>query len=77
MILRAWVVAAFAFLGLGFLTAANAQYSEGSCGGAYRGRDGASYPCSAKRKPVCEQSTGRCQCLERTECPGGKQREEW
>src|SRR5271163_4132109 len=45
MILR---VAVFAFLSLGFLTAANAQYSEGSCGGAYRGRDGDSYPCSAK-----------------------------
>ncbi len=58
------------------MTAANAQYVEGQCGGTYTGQDRATYPCDAKRKPVCQQDTGRCQCLEKKAC-GGKQDEEW
>jgi len=65
MIFRA-LAAAVAFLALA--TTADAQYAAGACGGIMRGYDGRQYPCEATRKPVCEQSTGRCVCLARREC---------
>lgn len=65
---------AFAFLTVVLSSAANAQYWEGACGGIMRGFNGRDYPCAANRKPVCEQSTGRCVCLEKIEC-GGKRDE--
>lgn len=52
------------------------EFIEGQCGGSYVGQDRGTYPCSEKRKPICQQSTGRCQCLERRAC-GGKQDEDW
>jgi hypothetical protein len=64
MILRILMAAAFTFVSL----AAKAQYAEGTCGGVMRGYDGRGYVCASDRKPVCEQSTGRCVCLLRTEC---------
>ncbi len=76
MIFRAFVIVVFGFLSLAFPNRANAQYSEGACGGSYRGQDGAGYPCGTNRRPVCQQGTGRCQCLERRAC-GGKQDEDW
>ena len=70
--------AACAFLSLAFADAANAQYfGGGQCGGSYTGQDGHSYTCGPNRRPFCQQGTGRCQCLERRDCPGGKQDEEW
>ncbi|VFU07748.1 conserved exported protein of unknown function [Methylocella tundrae] len=75
--LRVFIPVAYGFLGLAFLAAADFGYSEGACGGPYTGQDGASYTCGTNRKPNCQQGTGRCQCLERKECPGGKQDEEW
>ncbi len=74
MIVRAFIVVVFGFLGLA--SAANAQYAANQCGGSYTAQDGASYKCKNTRKPYCQQGTGRCQCLERREC-GGKQDEEW
>ncbi len=76
MISRAFLAAALICAPLAFADAATAQTVEGQCGGSYVGQDRASYPCAPIRKPVCQQSTGRCQCLERREC-GGKQDEEW
>jgi hypothetical protein len=38
------------------------------------GYDRRAYTCESGRKPVCEQSTGRCVCLLRTEC-GAKRNE--
>lgn len=76
MIFRVFVAAAFAFLSLAILSAANAQYSDGACGGVITGYDRRAYPCHPDRKPVCEQSTGRCVCLLRREC-GAKQNEGW
>lgn len=55
---------------------ARAQYWVGACGGAMRGYDGREYPCQSDRKPVCQQSTGRCVCLERREC-GGRHDQGW
>lgn len=63
-----FVAAALTITGLVGSSAANAQYSEGPCGGMMRGYDGREYTCPADRKPVCEQSSGRCVCLARTEC---------
>jgi len=51
-----------------FLVAQHAGYSEGACGGVMKGYDSRSYTCEPDRKPVCEQSTGRCVCLARREC---------
>lgn len=75
MILRAFF-AVLIFACLCFLSTARADY-EGQCGGAYRGQDGGTYACGPNRKPYCQQDTGRCQCLERRSCPGGKKDEEW
>jgi len=61
-------VAAACFLATAFLVADHAGFSEGTCGGVMRGYDSRSYTCEADRKPVCEQSTGRCVCLARREC---------
>jgi hypothetical protein len=69
-------VAAFALLGAAVFSNADAQYYEGQCGGMMRGYDGRQYPCEATRKPVCEQSTGRCVCLPRREC-GASRDEGW
>jgi hypothetical protein len=55
---------------------AKAQYWEGACGGAMRGYDGREYPCQQDRKPVCDQSSGRCVCLERRDC-GGRHDQGW
>ncbi|MDR3408216.1 MAG: hypothetical protein P4L68_06945 [Methylovirgula sp.] len=69
--------AIFAILSLLPLAPAEAQYppndqfSEGPCGGVMTGYDRRQYTCEANRKPVCEQSTGRCVCLLRRECGGG------
>ena len=67
-------LAVFAIFGLVPLSPAAAQYppndqfSEGPCGGVMAGYDRRQYTCEANRKPVCEQSTGRCVCLLRREC---------
>lgn len=74
MIFRVLAAAVLAFLSLAGFSAANAQYHEGACGGAVMGYDHRAYPCRPDRKPVCEQSTGRCVCLLRREC--GAQRDE-
>jgi hypothetical protein len=70
-----WIArAVFAIFGLVPLSPAAAQYppneqfSEGPCGGVMTGYDRRQYRCEANRKPVCEQSTGRCVCLLRREC---------
>jgi hypothetical protein len=75
-IAKVLVTAAFAFLSLAVLSPAGAQYAEGQCGGVMRGYDGRGYPCEPSRKPVCEQSTGRCVCLLKREC-GAKRDEGW
>jgi hypothetical protein len=75
-ILRAVALAACAFFGGAALAQSNGAYVEGSCGGSYRGLDGDSYACSAKRIPSCERSSGRCECLERKAC-GGARDEPW
>jgi hypothetical protein len=77
MVCKALGAVASAYLSLALFAAAEPGYSEGSCGGAYAGQDGARYACGPNRAPYCEQSTGRCQCLERKACPGGKQDESW
>jgi hypothetical protein len=77
MIFRTLAPVICACLGLVFSAAANAGYSKGQCGAPYTAQDGRSYACGPNRKPYCDQSNGRCQCLERKECPGGKQDEEW
>jgi hypothetical protein len=69
--------AAFAAAALAFLSfAANAQYAEGACGGVMRGFDGRGYQCASDRKPVCEQGSGRCVCLQRRDC-GARRDEGW
>jgi len=60
----------------GFILIAEAGYPEGECGGTMKGYDGRGYTCESNRKPVCEQSSGRCVCLARTEC-GAKKSEPW
>ncbi len=70
--LVAFLAAALACLSF----AANAQYTEGACGGVMRGFDGRGYPCAPDRKPVCEQSSGRCVCLQRRDC-GARRDEGW
>jgi hypothetical protein len=76
MIARLLVFVVCALAGGPALAAGQFGYTEGSCGGSYRGLDGDSYACSAKRIPSCEQSTGRCECLERKAC-GGSRDEPW
>jgi hypothetical protein len=75
MAFRIFVAVGFAVLGLA-VSPANAQYWEGACGGAMRGYDGREYPCESDRKPVCDQSSGRCVCLERRQC-GGRRDAGW
>lgn len=70
MIFRAFVVVICSFLSLAFLTAANAGYSEGACGGTFTGRDGHGFTCATERRPYCDQSTGQCKCLLRKVCGG-------
>jgi hypothetical protein len=65
-----------ALFSLVVLAAAEPGFSEGQCGGAYTGQDGNGYNCGATRVPYCENSTRRCQCLERRAC-GGTQDEPW
>lgn len=69
--LAVFVLASILALAAGAATSpAQAQYWEGACGGAMRGYDGREYPCQQDRKPVCDQTSGRCVCLERRECGG-------
>jgi len=76
-LLAAFVSAFFMALAVSAATSAvNAQYWEGACGGAMRGYDGREYPCEQDRKPVCDQSSGRCVCLERRAC-GGRHDQGW
>jgi hypothetical protein len=74
MISRAFGAAVFGVVSLAILSPAKAQYTEGTCGGVMTGYNGRGYTCGPDRKPVCEQSTGRCVCLLRTDC-GAKRNE--
>lgn len=72
-------ILAFTFSALATITlssTAEAQYWAGACGGMMRGYDGREYPCESTRKPVCQQSTGRCVCLEKREC-GARHDQSW
>ncbi len=51
-------------------------YIAGGCGGMMRAPDGRLYPCETRRKPVCQQSTGRCVCLLKKDC-GANRDEGW
>jgi hypothetical protein len=76
MVFKVLAAAVFAFQSFSVLSAAGAEYSEGQCGGVMRGYDGRGYQCDPRRKPVCEQSTGRCVCLMKREC-GAERDESW
>jgi hypothetical protein len=76
MIFKARGAIVCALLGLVVLAAAEAGFSEGQCGAPYKAPDGNTYTCGTTRAPFCENSTGRCQCLERKAC-GGTQDEPW
>jgi hypothetical protein len=73
---RVFGAAVFGFLSVAILSISKAQYSDGECGGVMRGYDGRGYICGADRKPVCEQSTGRCVCLLKRD-RGAKRDENW
>jgi hypothetical protein len=73
---KIFCAALLALSGVALSSAAQAQYWEGACGGSMRGYDGREYPCESVRKPVCQQSTGRCVCLERREC-GARHDQGW
>lgn len=72
MTVRVFVSAAFAFLSLAVSFPAKAQVTEGACGGVMTGYDRRQYTCGRDRKPACDQSTGRCVCVERRECGGSR-----
>lgn len=75
-ICAACVVMSFAMAASSAAKAQDYGYVAGGCGGMMKGFDGRFYPCEPTRKPVCQQSTGRCVCLLKKEC-GAKRDEGW